>query len=106
MDLEKLVKRARFIDKMDAFTGPFAALCFQSGNEFLASVGFAVSVAELLVKIPFSVSYTRATQDYKALAFWGVKEVVINLNPEMSYMDVLPSYSLRAGYMLRRLEDW
>ncbi len=100
MSLEKLVKRSEFIDMMDTFTGPFSALCFQSGSAFLASVGAVVNATELLIKIPFAISYVNQTGDKKALLYWGVKELIANINPELGYIDIMPFYSMRTKYYL------
>ena len=105
MSIEKLIKRATFIDKMDAITGPFSALCYQSGSDTLASIGGFVNMIELAVKIPFAISYVAQTNDKKALLYWGVKEVVANVNPTLGYIDIVPFYAMRAKYTLKAYDD-
>lgn len=100
MSLDNLIRRADFIDKVDAITGPFSALCYQSGSEFLISVGSVINVAELALKIPFAISYAFQTGDKMALLYWGVKEIVANTNPTIGYIDIVPFYSMRARYIL------
>ena len=105
MSVDQLIKRANFIDKMDAITGPFSALCYQSGSDTLATIGGFVNAVELAVKIPFAISYVAQTGDKKALFYWGVKEVIANVNPTLGYIDIVPFYAMRTKYFLREYDD-
>lgn len=104
MTLDALVKQASTIDKIDAITGPFSALCYHSGSEVLQQLGAIVGGVELAIKIPFIIRYVSRTKDKKALWYWGLKEAFSNLNPELGYIDIFPAYSLRAKYMTSKCE--
>lgn len=100
MSLDQLVKQARFVDTVDAFTGPVSAFAYSTGSEYLLAMATSLTAIEIAIKIPFIVHYVAKTHDKKAVLYWGAKELFSNLNPELGYIDIFPAYSLRAKYVL------
>lgn len=102
MSLESLVRTARALDIIDAFAGPAASLCFYSGSDYLNTLGWAINAIDLAIKIPFIISYISQTKDVASLLYWVPKEVAANTFQFGGFLDIVPTYSLRAEYVIKR----
>ncbi|MFP4523349.1 MAG: hypothetical protein ACLFNM_02260 [Candidatus Woesearchaeota archaeon] len=102
-DKQRLCKKAKRLDCIDAVLGPFSSLCYMSGSDFLFSVGVATSIAELtFLKIPFMINYISKTKDYASLVYLGPKEIVANCSIAGGFLDIVPAYALRVNYALNK----
>ena len=97
---DSLVKQAKRIDTIDAFTGPLTTALYYSGSSSLQSLGLVISVAEVaLLKTPFILSYIAKTKDYTSLLHWVPKEIVSNAFQAGGFLDIVPTYLMRVQYM-------
>ncbi len=102
-DKQKLSKKAKRLDCIDAVLGPFSSFCYMSGSDFLFSVGVATSIAEIaLLKIPFMTQYISKTKDYTSLLYLGPKEIIANCSIAGGFLDIVPAYALRVEYILNK----
>lgn len=100
---KELLARAKRLDTIDAIVGPVAALCMWSGSELLYDVGVAANIVELAaLKLPFVIDYVSQTKDKKASLYWGLKQAVATTSPMGSLIDLIPSYTMRTGYILSK----
>lgn len=89
----RLLKTARFIDKVDRVLGPLESTLQVYGGDFWCGVGVALEVAELaFLKVPFAIKYLRRTKDYDALYSWLPKEIFASVVPYGDFIDLTTAY--------------
>ena len=93
MKPEKLINYAILVDKVDRITGPLESTLQISGVESLQTIGNIISLIEdLVIKVPFVITYISSTKDLSCLASWLPKEVFAHTMPYGDMIDIMHSY--------------